>query len=422
MPTDTPPRYSTMDLEDCEAFYREEIARRMRTDGLDPDRETPTYAWLSDRYRGFIAHLSRNFDLSPGEFYAEIGVPPDDDDDGPFAFVDDQDTRHALESYLHELRDRQGRAESTVATRRSVLRRYVGTYQEVNDADDLLSPLRSERGSSEEKARVADTFDALRQLDETLNTHASRLKYVREVRQFYQHRVDFGAANYDPTARLERRFGWDSTPDWDNPALDGDQIRALYRTATTSADRLLVVGVCGWGLRPSEVCALHARQLTLTPDEDDPEGPDPYVEFGADDRKNGPGTVALLVGVEELEARVEELHGGDDWNGYLLPSPRSKSGHISTETARRHFRDIAAEAGVTVDGAAPTPKMGRRYWYTTYGEAVRRVAERFVDVAREQGSRSAEVVLDNYLSEAEKRRHRREEMRGDLEGLFSVDE
>jgi len=419
------PRYSTMDLNDCEAFYHEEIAQKMRADGLDPDHETPTYAWLSDHYRGFIAHLSRNFDLSPGDFYAEIGVPPNDDDDtSPFAFVDDQETRHALESYLHELRDRQGRAESTVATRCSVLRRYAETYQQVNDTDDLLSPLQSEQGSSEEKARVADTFDVLRHLDETLNTHASRRKYVQEVRQFYQHRVDFGEADYDPTTRLERRFGWDSAPDWDNPALEADQIKRLYQTAKTPADRLLVVGVCGWGLRPSEVCALHTRQLTLSPDEDDPEGSDPYIDFGEDERKNGPGTVALLVGVEELETRVDDLHEthGDDWNGYLLPSPSSKSGHISTETARRHFRDLADVAGVTVDETVPTPKMGRRYWYTAYGAAVRRVAERFEDIAEEQGSKSADVVLDNYLSKAEKRRHRREEMRGDLEGLFAVDE
>nr|WP_199234043.1 hypothetical protein [Halorubrum sp. CGM5_25_10-8B] len=71
---------------------------------------------------------------------------------------------------------------------------------------------------------------------------------------------------------------------------------------------------------------------------------------------------------------------------------------------------------MTVDGEVPTPKTGRRYWYTAYGEAVYRVAERFADVAEEQGSKSAEVVLDNYLSEAEKRRHRREEMRADLGG------
>ncbi|UHQ96227.1 tyrosine-type recombinase/integrase [Natrinema halophilum] len=394
----------------------------MSSDGFDPEQETPAYAWLSNHYRGFVAHLSRNFDLSPGDFYDEISVPPvSEDGSGSFEFVEDDTTRKEIESYLVELRERQGRAESTVATRRSVLRRYVKLYREVNGMDDLLSSLRSEQGSSEEKARVADAFDALRQLDVALNTHASRLKYVQEVRQFYQHRVDFGKADYDPTRRLERRFGWDSAPEWDNSALNAEQIHALYRAAELPEDRLLVIGVCGWGLRPSEICALHSNQLTLSPeDEEDLEGADPYISFDQDERKNGPGTVALLVGIEELKSRIDQLYReyGEDWNGYILPSLSSKSGYISTETARRHFRNLAEDAGISVDGETPTPKMGRRYWYTAYGEAVKRVADRFKDIAEEQGSRSADVVLDNYLSESERRRHRRDEMQADLVGLF----
>lgn len=410
-----------MDLQDCEVFYHEEIVPRMRSDGLDPDQETPTYAWLSEHYRGFIAHLSRTFDLSPGDFYGEIGVPPNDDDEkSPFAFVEDDATRQALEAYITELRKRQGRAESTVATRQSVLRTYVQVYQEVNKTDDLLSSLRSERDSSREKDRVADTFDVLRRQDGALNTHASRRKYVQEVRQFYQHRVDFGKADYDPTARLERRFGWDSTPEWDNPTLDAAQINALYDAAESPVNRLLVIGVCGWGLRPSEVCGLHVTQLTLSPDEDDPEGPDPYIDFAEGERKNGPGTVALLVGVDELQSRIDTLNDeyGDDWNGFVFPSSLSNTGHITTETARRHFRNVAEIAGVVIDGDRPTPKMGRRYWYTAYGAAVKRVADRFEDVAAEQGSASATVVLDNYLSQSERRRHRRDEMRADLSRLF----
>jgi len=400
-----------MTFADCASFYHEEVVPRMRADGLDPERETPTYAWLSERYRGFIAHLTRRFDYAPGEFYDEIGVPTGGEQTSAFAFVGDDATREALASYLVELRERQGRAESTVATRRSILRGYVRTYRRVNDTDDLLSPLRSERGSATEKDRVADTFDALRTRDDRLTTHASRRKHVQEVRQFYRHRVDFGRAEYDPTARLERRFGWDSAPEWDNAALDTDDIQALYEAADTLADRLLAVGVCGWGLRPSEVCALRTSQLVR------PADGDPYIEFGEGERKNGPGTVALLVGIDDLDARIDQL-ADDDWTGYLFPSERAASGHIATETARRRFRRLAERAGVTVDGDTPTPKMGRRFWYTAYGAAVERVAERFEAVAAEQGSKSADVVLENYLSKPERRRHRRDEMREELVGLF----
>jgi integrase len=419
--TDTP-RYSTMGLADAEAFYHDEIAPQMRAEGLAPEHETPTYSWLESHFPGFIKHLSRRFDLSPGDFYDEIGVPiKPESDAGPFDFVDDDETRAALEDYLVELRDRQGRAESTVATRRSALRLYVRTYKDVNGTDDLLGPLHDDAARADEMDRVADTFDVLRRREDTLTTHASRRKYVQEVRQFYTHQVTFKGARHNPTDQLERRFGWDSTPEWDNQALEADQIRTLYRTADNPVDRLIVIGVCGWGLRPSEVASLHVNQLVLDPPEDDPEA-GPYIEFGSE-RKNGPGTVALLTGLEDVDAQIDAVveEADDDWMGYVFPSPSAESGHLSTSTIRRRFKDLAERAGVTVDRGVPTPKMGRRYWYTAYGEAVRRVAERFADVAAEQGSKSAEVVLDNYLSEAEKRRHRREEMREDLEGLFAED-
>lgn len=57
--------------------------------------------------------------------------------------------------------------------------------------------------------------------------------------------MTFEGAQHNPTDQLERRFGWDSTPDWDNQALEADQIRALYREADNRVDRLLVIGVCG---------------------------------------------------------------------------------------------------------------------------------------------------------------------------------
>ena len=416
--TDTP-RYSTMDLEDAEAFYHDEITPQMRAEGLAPDHETPTYSWLESHFPGFIKHLSRRFDLSPGDFYEKIDVPVESKpEERPFDFVDDEETRAALEDYLVELRDRQGRAESTVATRRSALRLYVRTYKDVNATDDLLRPLHDDAARADEMDRVADTFDVLRRREDTLTTHASRRKYVQEVRQFYTHQVTFKGARHNPTDQLERRFGWDSTPEWDNQALEADQIRTLYQTATDPVDRLIVIGVCGWGLRPSEVASLRVDQLVLDPPEDDTEA-GPYIEFGSE-RKNGPGTVALLTGVEDATARIDTVveEAGDDWMGAVFPSSSAESGHLSTSTVRRRFKNLAERAGVTVDGEVPTPKMGRRYWYTAYGEAVRRVAERFADVAEEQGSKSAEVVLDNYLSEAEKRRHRREEIREDLEGLF----
>ncbi|AUG49051.1 integrase [Haloarcula taiwanensis] len=406
-------RYSTMDLADCKSFYREAVVPAMKEDGFNPTAETPTYAWLNRQFPGFVKHLQRRFDLSPGQFYDEIGVPEAPIESGSFEFLADN-TQRAVEEYLAELSTRRGRADATIETRRSILRRYMKVYTNIHDTKDLLAPLENPDERVAEMDRVAATFDALDQLDEALTTLASRRKYVQDTRQFYKHLVMFGTAAYNPLADLEIRFGWDTTPSWDNQALDRDAVQRLYTAASELRDRFIVVACCGWGLRPSEVASLHIRQLNLDPDDDS----HPYIEFGDGERKNGPGTVALLAGLETVERRIEAL-ADSEWSGYLLPSPSAASGHLTAETVRRRFKSVAEAADITVDGATPTPKTGRRFWYTTYGAAVRRVADRFEDVAAEQGSASAQVVLDNYLSESEARSHRRAEMHETLAGLFT---
>jgi len=73
---------------------------------------------------------------------------------------------------------------------------------------------------------------------------------------------------------------------------------------------------------------------------------------------------------------------------------------------------------VLVDGATPTAKMGRRFWYTLYKDAMDGLLEQLEGVAADQGSSSAEVVLSNYISETERRQYRREAMREELAAVF----
>jgi hypothetical protein len=62
--------------------------------------------------------------------------------------------------------------------------------------------------------------------------------------------------------------------------------------------------------------------------------------------------------------------------------------------------------------------MGRRFWYSLYGDAVRQIAKRYTPIAEDQGGSDPRVVLDNYLSEAERRKHRREDMHDELVTLL----
>ncbi len=111
-----------------------------------------------------------------------------------------------------------------------------------------------------------------------------------------------------------------------------------------------------------------------------------------------------------LETRLETLADRSDWDGCLFPSSHAASGHITTDTVRNRFAALAERAGVTVDGEPPTPKMGRRFWYTLYGDAVRQLADRYAPITDDRGSTDPGVVLDNYLSEADRRTHRRQAM------------
>jgi hypothetical protein len=73
---------------------------------------------------------------------------------------------------------------------------------------------------------------------------------------------------------------------------------------------------------------------------------------------------------------------------------------------------------VTVDGETPTAKMGRRLWFTMYKNAVTELAEELEEVAADQGSSSAEIIVSNYISESERRKYRREVFGEELEAVF----
>lgn len=159
---------------------------------------------------------------------------------------------------------------------------------------------------------------------------------------------------------------------------------------------------------------MRAEQVNF----DHENGEYPYLEFGENERKNGPGTVTLLAGFDEIITRIDTLADGLDWAGYLFPSTTSARKHVTTDTVRNRFAMLAQRADVTVSGEVPTPKMGRRFWYSIYGDAVRRIGKRYTPIAEDQGSSDPGGVLDNYLSESERRKHRQEAMYDELVDLF----
>ncbi|UHQ99284.1 site-specific integrase (plasmid) [Natrinema zhouii] len=414
------PNYARFNgLDDFETYYREEIAPALRADpddNTDPNSETPTYAWLKRNFSGFVERLRRDHGLSPGDFYDAVGLPPNPDDTDDAWGICHEPTIRGLEDYLEELERDRGRAETTVGPRRSRLKTYVTTYYEVNETGDLLTPLLDETAKPDEIARVRDTF---RILDEELGTLVSKKKYVSAVKNWYTFLEEMGRGIYNPAENLLNRFGWDEDPLYDHPALAREDLAALL-DAGDDDERYLLLALAGWGLRPVEACELHVNQLVFDPND----GDIPYIEFEAGQRKNARrtrNTVELLVGVDAIRDRIDVLGDNDDWTGYLLPG-QSIGSPISTETARRWFRDLGERAGVQIAGGHPLPKMGRRTWYRLYRQQRPNIEAGTAAVAAAQGSRDASVSERNYLDERTRRQARTDAMRdlvqGELADIF----
>ena len=409
LPGQDSPSWTLLGRDGLVDAYWDVIAPAMEADGLDSEAEQPTYEWLNDKgFRRFIYTLQEHHDTTVTEFCKQdLGLEPPGFD----WQIDDGDTVDALERYLDRQQQRKSWSDSTVDAHRSRLARYVRAYAAVNDTDDLLSPVSRESNTPAHDAVDAcwATFDAL---DEEVARETLRRIYIT-VSDWYTTLVSRREAALNPTDGLDYNWSGDDAGKTSNPPLAPEHVAALFDAATDTREQLLVVALCGWGLRSGEVAALHVDQLVLDDDA-------PRIEF--ESRKNGPGSVALIYGQDVVEQRLAEF-AEEDWNGYLFPSPRSASGPRTGGTIRNWFDELADRASLPdeIDGRRPVPQMARRFWYDRYSSTVEELVEHQIqEVAEEQGSASASVVWNDYLSEDRRRELRREFMEEKLATAFET--
>ena len=402
-----PINWSQRNLEDLVDYYENEIHPEFEASTTPLDQPYPTATWVDDNgYGGLRSALKRSHNRTFKEFLTDdVGVDTESDDDSIDSWVRDDETAAAIAAYFRPRERRDLLAESTIASKRSRIKRWVRSYRRVHGHDRLLEAASDPNREPQERQRCREV---LAQVEERYSTDASRLKFLSSIRSIYAWLQTEGYVEFNPVDGAQSEFEWSrETPD--NPALSAQQVSRLYATATSLADQLLVVGLAAWGLRVGELSSLHRSQLALDDD-------DPHIVF--EERKNGPGTVAILYGRRAVEDRIVELSDGNSWNGYLFPSSQSQSGHRASGTLRRRFRRLAETADVTVDGERPAPKMGRRFWYQRYSDAVTDVMQQLSKIADDQGSSSESVVWQNYHDEASRRQLRREAMADELAAAF----
>jgi len=404
-------RWSTCSLEEFQQLYWDQIAPCLEAEGLDPSSDKPTHEWFRTHgSRSYLAALRRHHSRSFGDFWREdLGLG--DNDDGYTWATSDEQTVDALERFLDRRQSRYSLSTSSVGTLRTRLNLYVRAYSEANNTDDLLSPIHRDRDAPAYEAVDAcyAAFDWLNEEAEHEYSAQTLQRVRRIVDSWYQHLVGRRIASMNPASSLYEEFKWE-VQDSPTPSLSATHIRQLMETAATPRDRLLVMALAGWGLRASEVAALHVSQFCRDVSEDDV----PYIAF--ESRKNGPGEVSILFGLDILDARIDELSDEESWDGYVFPSSRGETPHVTRDTIRNWFQKLALEADLPnrIDGERPSPQLCRRFWYDAYTAVLEGVLEGVEEIAAEQGSSDPKVIMENYLSDTRSRRVRREFMREKL--------
>lgn len=401
--------WSQQSLDELVEYYTDHIHPEF-ADSQDTDRAYPTAKWLRDHgYSGIRYTLREHHDRTFTAFVREeVGISGDDEiNNTRRCDIKHDPTESAVDAYFSRREDRELLAASTLASRRSRFRTWVDTYRQQHGTDALLEHAAEMEQKPSERRRSRAVLD---KIAKTLGSDQSRLTYVADVRPVYSWLTDEGYLAFNPLDDIESEYGWER-PDADNQSLTADDIKQLLEVAETPGEELLVTALPGWGLRPSEVAQLHISQFAL-------DGDDPHIAF--EERKNGPGTVAIHYGVHAVSDHVDHLADEDTWQGYLFPSPVDPGRPVHSDTITNRFKRLAERADVRVDGNIATPRTARRFWYSTYSSTMVDIRAEMDEIADEQGAQSGTVVWEQYLSEADRRRRRRQAMAAKLADAFTV--
>lgn len=416
-------RWTTCSVADFADLYRERVVPRLEAAGRDPTTERPTHEWFERRgARSFLAALRRHHGRSFGTFWREdLGFG---EGDGGYSWATAHgETINALERFLDRRRSRYDLAQSSLEALRTRLNLYVRAYGAANESDDLLAPVRRD-GDVPEYEAVDGCYAAFDWLNEsaTREYSARTLRRVRRVVDaWYEHLVGRRVASVNPATGLYDEFKWEIA-DSPTPSLSADHVRALASAASTPRDRLLVTALAAWGLRASEVASLHVSQFERPAAGEGNDDDVPVVAF--ESRKNGPGEVSVLFGEDAVDARIDELTADEEWTGFMFPSVRGETPHVTRDTVRNWFRALADDAGLPdeIGGERPSPQLCRRFWYDTYSAVLEGVLDGVEEIAGEQGSDDPRVVMQNYLSASRSRQLRRAFMREQLAAAFDAPE
>lgn len=122
--------------------------------------------------------------------------------------------------------------------------------------------------------------------------------------------------------------------------LTPDELSAVFSRLEPSR-RLLFEITLNTGLRIGDACKVRKSDLT------EADGGRLLLKYEAE--KTGKRGIAVLTG--ELADKVRRAPKGR--RGFLFPSDRARSGHVTRQAAWLWFKRAAKDAGVDIDGVSP---------------------------------------------------------------------
>ena len=370
-----------------------EILDHWRNDDPCSPRDFPSSRWLTNNgYAHLRWILKEKHDMGLEEFFLLL-VSAGGDEEYEWA-IDDIATIERIKAYLEDQSECRRWSSTTERTQRARINKLLGIFGSVFGDDSLLR-------IANDPDLEDEAYDAFKQSTKHLRGEYSNdfsvHQTLRSAHRFTEWLLRTGRIAYDPMEGIEEefRFSWKRDP----VPLSDKQVRRLWDAAATEEERIIILGYCIWGLRTRELPAIHIDQIVLDVDEC-------YIDFNESQRKNGPGQVSIITGLEPLVRLVAKRKTQSDWNGYLFPSDDSSRSYMSPRQMRERFKTISRRAEVTIDDEIATPKAGRAFYYGILSQAEADLLKAAAEIAKDQGSADAATVRDFYLTEEERRYYR----------------
>ncbi|WP_244210015.1 hypothetical protein [Haloarcula quadrata] len=394
-----------------EQYMRErfpaEVREKRLEQGLDPTQK-PTHEWLRENgYRQFLRR-ARELGYTPDTFLLEECGFDERHKEWPCS---DGELIRRLEDWLAYHEDVGERLNSTsIGDARTHLRRIMELSEQCIGTGNLLK-----YGRGEQTVCVRRAKHLMRALKTEFENSQTRSNYITTFRDFLHDSYKDGYVEHEPITALVDRSGWTETTNGPGFAATTDLVKAYFEACETRVEQFLILALAGYGVRPSSICGDEDRDAFVLDAEV------PHMTF-SDARKNGPGQMPLVIGVDFVRSYFETLEQDPSYDGTILPSDRSADGARSAQWVRDKIAAIGERTDATLpNGNKPTPKHFRQFWYTCFIETYSEWLDRADDVASMRGASSGQVAAEAYAGDSPWFKQFIRYMRPTLEAAFPAE-